>query len=279
MSTDLVWEDSVIWEYEPAIVPKEHLRAALTTAQCLFCGTPLTLMRHETHTEYVGHGPQSESVSVRACECCGWWTKQVRARYVGYGDEEILLQGAMGVLRNLNPADDDAPIEEVRAYLLARYEARLEMSPRLFEQTVASVYCKAGRRAVVTGRSGDGGIDVVLEDATGKQTGVQVKRTKNSIKVEAIRSLAGALLLRGMPEGIFVTTSRFQSGCTEEARIAGLRGKRIQLVDAVRFYDALRIGQREAYSSSDDPSAPFSGAGMVTLEREQRERPGRIWHY
>jgi restriction endonuclease Mrr len=41
----------------------------------------------------------------------------------------------------------------------------LQMNPKLFEDTVASVFQEHGYQARVTGQSGDGGIDVVLDGA------------------------------------------------------------------------------------------------------------------
>lgn len=68
------------------------------------------------------------------------------------------------------------------------------------------------KSAYATAYSNDGGIDVVLEHE-GKKHGVQVKRYKNKISVGEIRAFAGALLLNGLPSGIFVTTSDYQRGC------------------------------------------------------------------
>lgn len=115
------------------------------------------------------------------------------------------------------------------------------MHPRLFEETVAAVFRNVGYYAQTTAYQKDGGIDVVLEGKNNKVVGVQVKRYKNSIKVSQIREFAGALIENDMTEGIFVTTSRFQSGAFKSATNFEKRGIGIELIDSNKFYDALQI--------------------------------------
>jgi restriction system protein len=110
----------------------------------------------------------------------------------------------------------------------------------------------------VTSYSGDEGIDVAILDGEGGETaGIQVKRYQGKISAEQIRSFTGALVLKGMTSGIFVTTSSFQKGAHHVKSVAQARGLAIELVDAKRFYDALRIAQRPVYTTIDVPSAPF----------------------
>ena len=143
------------------------------------------------------------------------------------------------------------PISEIRSYLAARYESRFTLHPRLLEETVASVFGNLGYISVATAYSGDDGIDVILRKAD-ETIGVQVKRYKDNIEVEQIRSLAGALVLNGFTLGMFVTTSAFQRGAPATAAKLETRGYRIELFDAQRFYDALQIAQREMFRSFRD---------------------------
>lgn len=65
---------------------------------------------------------------------------------------------------------------------------------------------------VITQYRGDKGIDLWLEGAKGKLA-VQVKRYKDRIRAESVRSFVGALVGQGGTyKGIFVTTSGYQSG-------------------------------------------------------------------
>ncbi|MCK4140629.1 restriction endonuclease [Ralstonia pseudosolanacearum] len=158
--------------------------------------------------------------------------------------------GAAGSLRELDLSDIRQPLEDIRHYLTIHYEKRYQLHPRLFEETVASVFRDRGFYARVTSYSGDGGIDVILE-RPGETIGVQVKRYKNAISAEQIRSLAGALFIGGYTKGVFVTTSRFQPGGTEVSALARARGIAIELLDAPRFLDELKIAQRSKFETED----------------------------
>jgi restriction system protein len=114
-----------------------------------------------------------------------------------------------------------------------------------------------GYNVRVTAYSGDDGIDVILDGPGNDVIGVQVKRYKGSIEVEQIRAFTGALVLGGLTKGIFVTTSRFQAGAVGTVDRLSRRGYRIELMDADRFYDALKIAQRARYEFKDDPTAPY----------------------
>lgn len=94
---------------------------------------------------------------------------------------------------------------------------------------------------------------MILESA-GVEIGVQVKRYRNRIKVEQIRALAGALVLRGLTKGVFVTTSDFQRGVDTTTRRYAARGIGIELLNSERFYDALRLGQLTSFHHAErDP--------------------------
>jgi restriction system protein len=248
-----------IWSYnETAAQPEDVWQKP----NCPFCQQRLELLRSESGATITAR--IFEQVAV--CPACGWW--RVEEGIFDEGDVpyapfvSFALRGAAASLRELDLTDVRTPMEEVRAYLLAKYEARFQVHPRLMEETVASVFGSLGYSVRVTGRSGDDGIDVVLE-RTGEQIGVQVKRYRKSIEVEQIRSLAGALLLAGLTKGIFVTTSTFQRGALSTADRFVQRGYRIELLDGDGFYSALRLTQREMYSSREQ----FRAAHASLLQR------------
>lgn len=122
---------------------------------------------------------------------------------VDYADRTL---GATGVLRRFDTGGQTAPLSEIRQYLAARYDARFHIDPRRFEDVVVSVYRDLGYDVEATGKTGDGGVDAVLR-RNGSAVGVQVKRVHGRVEAEAIRSFAGALYLKGMLRGVFVTTS------------------------------------------------------------------------
>jgi restriction system protein len=240
------------------------------STKCLYCNSNLDFLK-TLYGEYF-HGeefsPKSEEylIKIAVCPICGWW----KVHEIHVDDEHLdfydmpgasvrrshIEYGAIGSLRELDIKDLHQPIEAVRQYLAAKYNKRFQVHPKLFEETVASVFRDLNYKARVTAYSGDDGIDIILDGPDDSLIGVQVKRYKNTIKVEQIRSLAGALLIGGYTKGIFVTTSFFQPGAKRTVDLSALRGIPIELINATDFYDALQIAQRNRYTMNDN-DAPF----------------------
>lgn len=117
-------------------------------------------------------------------------------------------------------------------------------SPSFFEQLVIDVLVTMGYggtrkdagRAV--GRSGDGGIDgIINEDRLGLGViYVQAKRWESVVGRPEIQKFAGALQGQRAKKGIFITTSSF----TREAReYASLIDTKIILLDGERLADLM----------------------------------------
>lgn len=257
-------EKNLVWIYKDADTRSDLSRDIVTSRTCIYCTTPMKVIQ-ENHS-VAPSGIDEITFIVRLCRMCGWWTKQRYViTYFEPFDTSAYSDGAIGSLYNLDVSNQSIPIEEIRSYLAVKYDERFNIDPWRFEEVVASVYKDLGYYARVTARSGDGGIDVVLDGPNSKVIGVQVKRYKDKIKVEQIRSFVGALYLKRMTRGIFVTTSGFQSGADNAAQLSSSRGIPIELVDAQRFYQALGIAQQEYYKTIKDPLAPFVNAPLVSL--------------
>lgn len=121
------------------------------------------------------------------------------------------------------------------------------------------MFRSSGYDVVATSRTRDNGIDLFIGQKTdGTRKGVQVKRYKDKITAETIRSFAGSLLLHGLTSGVFVTTSDYTVDARKTADIyQSLRGCGLELLDAVRLYDLLKIGLGPAYPEEIDESCPF----------------------
>ncbi|MEM8508167.1 MAG: restriction endonuclease [Bacteroidota bacterium] len=184
------------------------------------------------------------------CETCGWW-RIIKHFLISAEVHQLwtMFFGCSGTLKNLDITNINTPIDEATKYLIARYNSRFSINPKLFEDVVGNVFKGIGYNVHVTGYGNDGGIDVVLGNSSENFIGVQVKRYKNKIKVEQIRAFAGALLLNGYQQGIFVTTSDYQPGAVKASGQFKLKTLPITLINSERFYDALKISQR----SSSDP--------------------------
>jgi restriction system protein len=253
-----------IWIYGEGVQDDDEVKAALAYRDCAFCATSLVCPKDDYDYNDVDRGMRRQIV--RCCPVCGWWTKEVSEGF-GRTSKYMAKYGAAGCLRQLDLKDQSTPIEDIRSYLAANYKSRAGIDPWKFEEVVASVYKSLGYRTRVTARSGDDGIDVVLDGPDNSVIGVQVKRYKDKINVDQIRAFVGALCIEGLTQGIFVTTSSFQSGADRTVRRASLGGfpVKIELVDAQRFYEALGLAQRSAYETLSDPSAPYSSVPLVSL--------------
>ncbi len=164
------------------------------------------------------------------------------------------------------PADDVAPLErmetahqevedEIRAEILDRV---LKASPSFFEQLIVDLLVTMGYggsragagRAI--GRSGDGGIDgIINEDPLGLDiVYVQAKRYQKSNRVQRpeVQGFSGSLDGVGATKGVFVTTSGFSDGAREFAeRIS----KRIILIDGddlTRLLIKYNVGVRTSHA-------------------------------
>lgn len=216
-----------------------------------------TVREYDEHIELedwqseLDYSRQSTEVWINFCETCGWW-RLVKDFSISAKDWQIwqIFFGVTGSLKNLNLQDIKTPIDEARNYLIAKYKSRLSIHPKLFEDVTGNVFRNLGYHSIVTGYTNDGGIDIILEKDN-KQIGVQVKRYKNKIEVEQIRSFAGALILAGHLEGIFVSTSDFRSGAFDAAKNYTRKGLPIKLMNVSEFYSALQISQKKFFNFSE----------------------------
>lgn len=187
--------------------------------------------------------PSEMYMGGHVCPACGWWSVGQQVAFYSRTQIWDLYFGCEGVLCSLDLTDINVQIKDIRQFMMANYGSRFSIHPRKLEEVVGSVLGDLGYETVVTAYSGDGGIDVVLRNRIGERIGVQVKRYKDSIRVEQIRSFAGALMLGGFTRGIFVTTSRYQSGAYATAQCAATSCVPIELLDADGFREALDIAQ------------------------------------
>lgn len=191
--------------------------------------------------------PNVEESNLGICPVCGWWLADKTFWVSTKNNIWEIHYGSSGSLINLDLTDIHLPLDIIRQYLAARYESRFSVNPKKFENVVASVFADVGYRSYVTAYSRDGGIDVVLYDNEGHPIGVQVKRYKNTIKVEQIRSFLGALILGKHTKGIFVTTSSYQKGAITAASASQSLLTPIELMDADAFLKLLKVAQLEDY--------------------------------
>lgn len=141
----------------------------------------------------------------------------------------------------------------LRGDLLARI---LQNSPAFFEQVIVDLLVAMGyggshrNAAAQLGRSGDGGVDgVINEDRLGlDRVYVQAKRYSpgNTVGRPEVQAFVGSLVGMGATKGVFVTTSTFSSSAIEYARHLT---QRIILIDGQRLAELMieyNVGVRVA---------------------------------
>ena len=110
--------------------------------------------------------------------------------------------------------------------------------PDRFESLVVKLLEKMGYgKGDTVGRSGDGGIDGVIDqDQLGlEKVYVQAKRWQNPVGEPEIRNFSGSLSAQGASKGVFITTSSFGPKAQETARNISAGNQFIRLIDGVEL--------------------------------------------
>ena len=153
-------------------------------------------------------------------------------------------QDAENVSASFTPMDQiSAALEQIQEALASDILERLMASPpSFFERAVIDLLMAMGyggqnnAAGHVTGKSGDNGIDGVIDqDQLGlDRVYVQAKRyaLENTVSAEAVRAFTGALSMHQASKGLFLTTSTFSKNAEDTAdRVA----QRVVLIDGVRL--------------------------------------------
>lgn len=227
-------------------------------ANCPYCSAPLDNLSIDRRTFAY------DTIVVRHDQCpqCGWWRKYWHPNKFSIGETLI------GILQATDPVARDAAITSLGEAVLTRDGEPVDLPPTEFEQRVGDVLAEAyGCESVHTGRSGDGGIDLLLFDGEAGPIAVQVKRRQNTGRaegVEVVRELRGAMVLAAIDRGMIVTSAeRFTRGAHAAAVPAEehLVPQQIELVDARRLLavlDVIRVASDSVPSNPwwEDPRWP-----------------------
>lgn len=154
------------------------------------------------------------------------------------------LKGDYGDDAMSSTVDENASSEDIMNSGFSKYKQELESeilekvkngTPDFFEQLVVDLIEKMGYgRGTVTGKSGDGGIDgMINEDKLGlSQIFLQAKRWQGTVPGKEIRDFAGMLDSEKSKKGIFITTSDFSHEAKEfvkktTSKIILINGKKL----------------------------------------------------
>ena len=121
-----------------------------------------------------------------------------------------------------------SPVKDWQSMSLSEIREQLyELTPRAFEELVKNLMHYWGYPNVkVTGKSGDGGIDVISTRNTEngvERIAAQCKRYRGNVSVGTARDFIGAIKLnRTIVKGFLVTTSDFTPECLHICEISGI---------------------------------------------------------
>ncbi len=105
------------------------------------------------------------------------------------------------------------------------------LSPVEFEQYVADrLFARHGYKVENTQESRDGGVDIIVEDSSGRRAIVQCKRYSGTVGAPTVRDLYGTVIHNGVDMGYLVTTGKISNMAREWAA-----GKPLILVDGDRL--------------------------------------------
>lgn len=257
----------MIWDYQYSIA-EDILKSYqyFEINNCPFCKAKLFQLSADRYSggSYLGaglsgdYGDQGKQLQV--CQTCGWWVITRKEGYT-YGSYEgsLSIQRGCGCLKSLDNVEiNEIPLKELRKYLIAKYDTNKLMNGRRFEELVFSIFKDFKYDVVLTEYSGDKGIDLILaENQNSELIGIQVKRYKNKIEADKIREFAGSLILNNMTKGVFITTSDFRKGAKQTASEFGNFNIKIDLINSEKFYNLLKLSQRNVFDSPEDSEAGF----------------------
>lgn len=113
------------------------------------------------------------------------------------------------------------------------------MSPREFEYLTLHLFMNMGYgKGEVVGRSGDGGIDVIIKrDPLGlEQVHIQAKRWQNDVGEPDIRNFWTSLQAKGASKGVYVTTAGFRKPARDAANVISSVGNQtLVLIDGMEL--------------------------------------------
>ncbi len=230
-------------------------------SECPFCRKSMHQIRNlnELEKEFGWYSKYKESqlkkpemfrqriltFDIYECASCGFWQSDYFSKDNDDSWEE-LDEVTTSQLRKFDIASNTTPVEVLSKYINKNRNLIYSIHHSKMEELVQSVFssffdCKA----IHCGRSGDGGIDIILLEAD-TPTAIQVKRRTRNDKVEpvsTIREFLGAMALENFEKGIVVTTAgNFTRGARDTARkiIDNGHAKLFELYNMGAFIDVFK---------------------------------------
>jgi restriction system protein len=255
--------------------------------RCPICHRELSVVFSDGIVEYDPEDKDStndvlHSVTAKSCEC-GWWTVQDRETpdaHNLYAPVEWVFCWN-GVLRRLPLNDPGTSLDAVRSAIAKHPEVIDEVSPRRMEDLVGAVLTDfyPGSRCKHCGKSGDGGIDLLMVIGD-TPFAVQVKHRQRTDKAESVHYVThfiGAIVLKGIPNAIFVSTadhfSKHAQAAADQVLKTGHVGK-FMLIARDPFLEMLEATSKHLEATLTHLKDPWKRCiPRVLLEPHERLTP------
>ncbi|MCK5232618.1 MAG: restriction endonuclease [Desulfobulbaceae bacterium] len=240
-----VWRGSETFTFEGGNEPKNSLphpfypdpnKKSSAGSLCPFCNILL---------EKGSSGDIKGCYREDTCPICGFrFTREIEfvppgSNRWGWASDKI------STLKEMDIDDSDLHINELGSHLKRRFSDIYPLSPHRFEQLVEDVFKNMGFYTRLTKSTRDGGYDIsLIERSTGEQILVECKRysKERKVTVETVRNFLGVQLIRGVPRGKIVTTTKFTSTAKVEAELVQkVSNYDLELIDADQLIRALDI--------------------------------------
>jgi hypothetical protein len=181
--------------------------------------------------EHLIRRPAVHELAIGSCDTCGWW--RIFHGTLSGADSNVAYDFTVAEAKRYDVAAMEVPIDSLRRHLLGEPTDLARVHPHVLERLIGD--CLAAEFApcevIHLGRTGDGGIDLLLVESDREPVLVQVKRRADvagSEGINVVRELNGVLFREGFARGMVVTTAnRYTRGARAEAmtRTPGLAGR------------------------------------------------------
>jgi hypothetical protein len=211
------------------------------------CATALTVQA-KSHVYEGSWGPGTGApgeilTETSSCPLCGWHSTWEQDTH-GYHNTP-LSEATISELRSFELNSAELRMVELGTHLKAHSERLFDLTPSRFEELMTGIFGELGFHAIHTGRSGDGGADIVLfKDAHAPAWGiVECKRYLPSrrVKPEILRALVGAAVDFNVRRAYLVTTGTLTSGLYGKLEDFRAKGYDLDLVHATDILKMLEV--------------------------------------
>jgi restriction system protein len=160
--------------------------------------------------------------------------KALKSLRANFSDSPVELTPIPAIIE-FDPSDPRLIEEQDILSTLKEGMNLLDLTPDAFEQLVTNLFKKMGFDAYPTRRSKDGGVDCIAyykKSVLSGKYSIQAKLWTNTIQVDAVRDLFGAMHHERANTGILITTSKFAPACYKFAE-----DKPLRLIDGSELLD------------------------------------------